>query len=258
MDLLLESLRSVYNEYDAEQQWLDHIEEILLRPDALKEAPEDPDGLEDPAPVPQPDALADLQDPAPVPQPDSLADLEDPAPPAAEPETPEDTAPVPQPAAKPAAPPAPSAPALPSISKSQVKTPPKRPEPPPTPEPHAAEPGPTADAPPAAPEVDGEPLTPTDGTAEVDVEKKNRVLQRLKGIKQRGKALKAPLDSSALNFMNYNPRTRGLNVTFTKNNRSYHYKNVSMDKAATLFASDHKGKFFNRNIKQTSPATEIT
>jgi hypothetical protein len=251
MDLLLESLRSVYNEYDAEQQWLDHIEEILLRPDALKEAPEDPTDLEDPAPVEKP--AAEPEAPAPEAPP---ADAEAPVP-APEPAAP----PVPQPAAKPAAlpaaPPAPS-PTLPSISKSQVKTPPKRPEPPPTPEPHAAEPGPTADAPPAAPEVDGQPLTPTDGSAEVDVEKKNRVLQRLEGIKQRGKAFKSPLDSEALSYMVYNPRTESLKVTFGKNNRSYDYKNVSMEKAATLIASDHKGTFFNRDIKQTSPATEVT
>ena len=248
MDLLLESLRSVYNEYDAEQQWLDHIEEILLRPDALKEAPEDPADLEDPAPVEEPAAEPEVPAPetpeAPVPAPEEPA-----APPVPEPAA--------KPAASPAAPPAPSA-ALPSISKSQVKTPPKRPEPPPTPEPHAAEPGPTSDAPPAAPSVDGQPLTPTDGSAEVDVEKKNRVLQRLEGIKQRGKAFKSPLDSEALSYMVYNPSTESLKVTFGKNNRSYDYKNVSMEKAATLIASNHKGTFFNRDIKQTSPATEVT
>lgn len=243
MDLLLESLKSVYNEIDEEQQWLDRIEEILLRPDAIKEAPEDLTNLDDPASVEQPPE--DLEDPLPETPPETPENIEEPV--SATPQDIQDPVQAP-------------APELPDLTGSFgiPKERPKEPQPDtqPAPEP-ATKPATPTDTTPDTVPVDNTPLTPTDGSSSVDVEKKNRVASRLKDIKRRGKAFKTPLDSEALNYMVYNPRTENLKVTFTKNGRSYNYKNVSMDKAATLIASDHKGTFFNRDIKQTSPATEI-
>jgi hypothetical protein len=83
------------------------------------------------------------------------------------------------------------------------------------------------------------------------------IYARLQRLRKAGKQFKSKLNSTALSYMLYNPRTSGLNVTFTKNGRTYHYKNVSMQKAASLFSGNSKGTLFNRDIKPNSKYVEV-
>jgi hypothetical protein len=232
MDKILESLRQVYADMDEEQRILRIIEDILLVPSTLKEA--------------TPDEEPEILDNQPVdaaPEPDA-----EPVEPSEPPEPKPAVAPEPEPAATPDA--------LPDIQKSQVKTPtpkltqPKIPVAQPKPEQPKKQP---QEQPPKLPKTAGktQSIQPTD-----DV---NAVMKKLQSYRKRGMIFRSPLKSTALSYMAYNPRTRGLNVTFSKNGRTYHYKGVGMDKAAQLFASNSKGKFYNADIKPVHmPAREVT
>ena len=227
MDLLLESLKSNYKEFDEEEQVLQEIEDALMQPD---DQPEDADPQDDKVelkPI-EPEQPAAQQDTTNAPE----APLPTPAPrPAAKPAPTQAPRQAPTAVAKQTTPAAPEAPALPSIS-STVKTPPKKVAPPiPAPKPD---------------------LGPSDNPVAQD-----KIYAKLQQYRKAGKVFKSPLNSTALSYMTYNPATRGLNVTFTKNDRTYHYKNVSMAKASALIASNSKGTLFNRSIKPNSKYSEV-
>jgi hypothetical protein len=231
MDILLESLKSIYAGMDEEQDALNRIEEILMRPEPMHEAePEVP--LEPPAEEPAPEPEIPVEQPPEVPEPEA------------------DT--------------------LPAI-QSHVKTPPKKHEapvqkaapvaPPAPPEPVSVEPSSNAgqapvDTDPAA-SVDKQDGVPDDAPVPSPDPAQNKIVSRLQQLAKAGKHYSAPLNSAALSSMDYDPRSKKLQVTFTKNNRTYEYKNVAIDKAAALISSNHKGTLFNRDIKQTSPAQEV-
>lgn len=236
MDLILESLKNVYADLDEEQDVLSRIEEILTRPDALYELDEP---LEQPPQETEPEVAP--EQPAEVPAP-----------------TPE--------------------PALPAI-QSHMKTPAKRPETPvvkakPVPQPASvAQATPTAtpstapvSTPSASPATPGEPESgsvdaqagvPDDAPVPSPDPAQNKIVNRLQKLGKAGKNYSSPLNSQALSHMDYNPRSKTLEVTFTKNGRTYEYKNVALDKVAALISSNHKGQLFNRDIKQTSPYQEV-
>jgi len=228
MDLLLESLKNIYEDMDEEQRLLQEIEDMLMQPDEAPDEKQPDDKLE----------LKPIEKPQEPPQ--------NTAPATKQQVTPNFTAsahkqpPVSTPKRhrKPPAPlvTAPTEPAaLPSLSKSTVKTPPR-------------------DLEPAEPEAPPVTVDPTGGG---DPELQKNIYARLQRLRRAGKQFKSKLNSTALSYMLYNPRTRGLNVTFTKNGRTYHYKNVSMQKAAALFSSNSKGKLFNRDIKPSSKYVEV-
>jgi hypothetical protein len=228
MDKLLESLRQVYGDIDEEQRILRIIEDILLVPSTIVEADATQQGDEE---LPPEDPAADLAEPV--------------AEPAAEP------APAEKPLIQPTMPkvPEPSKDVLPDIQKSQVKTPAPK------------QPAPKQAAVPAQPPV-VQPKLPKTAAKTASAPPSNDVsgvLKKLQNYRKRGMIFRSPLQSSALSYMSYNPKTRGLNVTFTKNGRTYHYKGVGMDKAAQLFVSNSKGKFYNADIKPVhQPAREVT
>jgi hypothetical protein len=229
MDLLLESLKNIYEDMDEEQKLLQEIEDMLMQPD---EAPDEkqPDDKLELKPIEQPQTPP--QDTTPATDPKQLVkpNVKPPAPkqaPVAAPKSPPKLTPTPvTPAEEPAA--------LPSLSNSTVKTPPR-------------------DLEPAEPEAPPVTVDPTGG----DPDLQKNIYARLQRLRKAGKQFKSKLNSTALSYMIYNPRTRGLNVTFTKNGRTYHYKNVSMQKAAALFSSNSKGKLFNRDIKPNSKYVEV-
>lgn len=236
MDLLLESLRNIYADIDEEESILEHIENIILQPDTLFEEPE---YLTDPE---QEDPEEPIDEPVQV-----------------EPEKPKSDA-------------------LPDIS-SKMKTPPKKNEPPVIKKPVSKlSPKPVSKATPGAPEKPSntpsvtpsvapsgivppnsapatqsipQPASITDPTT-------NKIIGKLSRLSKAGKQYSSPLNSTALSNMVYDPRSKKLVVTFTKNGRSYEYGNVSLSKAAALITSNQKGTLFNRSIKQTSPAKEVT
>jgi hypothetical protein len=229
MDLLLESLRTIYEDLDDEQQVLQEIEDALLQPDDqdIEDDANDEDKLQ----------LKPIDEPSQVPQ-------------QVPPQVPQQKQQVPAQATQkqPVAPQAPQqkqqVPAqatqkntLPDINTSAVGVPNK---------------------PKAAPNLDKvisvqKKEKPSSST------EKQKIYKKLQNLRDSGsgKIFKTKLNSRALSYLSYNPRTKGLNVTFTKNNRSYHYKNVGMEKAAELISSNHKGTLFNRDIKKTSPYKEI-
>jgi hypothetical protein len=235
MDLLLESLKNIYEDMDEEQRLLQEIEDMLMQPD---EAPDEkqPDDKLELKPIEKPQEPP--QDTTPARDPKQLVKPNvKPAAPKQAPAVTPKPAPNPAPKQTPVVPPTPAAEpaALPSLSKSTVKTPPR-------------------DLEPAEPEAPPVTVDPTGGG---DPELQKNIYARLQRLRKAGKQFKSKLNSTALSYMLYNPRTRGLNVTFTKNGRTYHYKNVSMQKAAALFSSNSKGKLFNRDIKPNSKYVEV-
>ncbi|NNM74102.1 KTSC domain-containing protein [Enterovirga aerilata] len=66
-----------------------------------------------------------------------------------------------------------------------------------------------------------------------------------------------PVESSAIDAVDYDPKRRKLVVTFA-GGATYAYAGVPAAKWKALLAADSKGRFVNREIKPHFPATRLS
>ena len=63
--------------------------------------------------------------------------------------------------------------------------------------------------------------------------------------------IRAIVESSAIQGINYNSESKMLQITFNSNwDKSYDYPDVPLDKVTGFLAADSKGKYYHAHLKQ--------
>ena len=81
-----------------------------------------------------------------------------------------------------------------------------------------------------------------------------KLFSKLKNLFKQKKPVDIDVKSTAISHLNYDPQSKILRLTFTKNDRSYAYKNVDEKSVFRLLASTNNpntsiGKEFHRNVR---------